>query len=174
MEIWKDVKGYEGLYKVSNIGNVKSLKFNKSKKQKKLSLFLRSGYLSCMLCNGKTKKMFHVHRIVADSFIENIENKPCVNHINGIKTDNNYLNLEWVTYSENTKHAYKNNLINITENVIQNGKICNKKHIQKLTIDTFTGIYYDSYQYACNALLLNYNSAIKKYYRNKFNRLQYV
>lgn len=71
------------------------------------------GYKSITVrINSKIRKHFFVHRMVALAFIPNPENKPCVNHINGIKTDNRIENLEWVTYLENNHHAIKNGLIN--------------------------------------------------------------
>jgi len=107
-EIFKDIKGYESLYQISNLGRIKSLKFNKEKiliPNKK-----RKGYLSILLYN-KGLKGYYIHRLVAKAFISNPENKPCINHKNGIKSDNRIENLEWVTYSENNKHAYKIKLI---------------------------------------------------------------
>ena len=68
------------------------------------------GYHKIVLCNGKTKKQFGVHRLVAQHFIPNPYNKPFVNHINCVKTDNNVENLEWVTEKENVKHAKENGL----------------------------------------------------------------
>jgi hypothetical protein len=118
-EIWKDVPGYENMYQVSNLGNVKSLeRFVKTKKgysfkinEKILSINKdRYGYLSSLLAINATKKLFKNHRLVAMAFIPNPENKPQVNHINGIKYDNKLENLEWCTQSENQKHAYKNGL----------------------------------------------------------------
>lgn len=102
-EIWRDVVWYERRYQVSNLGNIRSVrrKFKLLRFQKS-----NSGYLRVALFNGEDYQIISVHRIVAQVFIPNPENKPCVNHKNGIKTDNRVENLEWCTYSENLKHAY--------------------------------------------------------------------
>lgn len=70
----------------------------------------KDGYLFVTLTKEKSKKNFYVHRLVAEAFIPNPENKPQVNHINGNKTDNTISNLEWVTNAENSRHAYNNGL----------------------------------------------------------------
>ncbi|KKN42124.1 hypothetical protein LCGC14_0716280 [marine sediment metagenome] len=116
-EIWKDIKGYEGLYQVSDLGEIKSLDRVIYSKFRSIQTFkgriLRklihnNGYVSIMLSKKGITKRFIIHRIVAKSFILNLQNKKEVNHKNLIKGDNRAENLEWVTPKENMKHADKN------------------------------------------------------------------
>jgi hypothetical protein len=107
-EIWKDIVGYESHYQISSFGRVKSPSNDKGRKEK----FLKSGgsrikghYVYILLSKNNHQKSYLIHRLVAQSFIPNLNNKPHVNHINGIKDDNRVENLEWATRSENMRHA---------------------------------------------------------------------
>lgn len=102
-EIWKPIKDYEGLYEVSDLGRVKSLYHDREKiLAKRVDT---AGYVTVILYKGKNKKSFIVHRLVAEAFIPNPENKPFINHKDENKTNNIYSNLEWVTQSENISYS---------------------------------------------------------------------
>jgi len=121
-EEWKDIKGFEGLYQVSNLGQIKSLYFtsNKTKKKYRRDKILKQqkdkqGYMTIRLSYFGKDKTYKTHRLVAKTFIPNIENKLEINHIDGNKANNIVSNLEWTTRSENQKHAYKYGLQTQTE-----------------------------------------------------------
>lgn len=117
-EIWKTIPEYEERYMVSNLGRVKSLSRKKWNRfefftTKEIILgkrYNKKGYLSVILYKNDTKKCFAVHRLVAQAFIPNPENKAQINHINCIKDNNTVENLEWCTNQENQTHAKMNHL----------------------------------------------------------------
>lgn len=117
-EIWKDIPNYDGLYKISNFGNVKSFN-NKTNHKKpiilKQTIDRKNGYLTVSLSKNKEKKTYRVHRLVANAFIYNSDNYPCVNHKDGNKLNNNYNNLEWCTYQQNIIHSWENGFSYISE-----------------------------------------------------------
>lgn len=112
MEIWKDIEGYEGLYQVSSEGMVKSLNYNRTGKERILkSAKDKYGYLFVKLRKEGTVKYYLIHRLIAIAFIPNPDNKPCIDHINGDKTDNRVENLRWVTHKENMNNPITLNKI---------------------------------------------------------------
>lgn len=132
IETWKDIKGYEGKYQVSNTGLIKSLPKLKGKGRGYLTKEIilspkkdRYGYLVVCLRKDNKNHHFTVHRLVASAFVPNLHNKPIINHKDGNKLNNNVENLEWCTVQENTKHAYDNNLGGFKDNVQKNLRIIN-------------------------------------------------
>ena len=105
-EIWRDIEGYEGLYQISNLGNVKSLNYNKTGKEKILKNGKdRGGYLQVNLWKNGNGKNYLIHRLVAEAFLPNSDNKPEIDHINTNKTDNRICNLRWCTHKENSNNS---------------------------------------------------------------------
>ena len=108
---WTDIKGYDGIYQISDNGKVKSLNrkekysgFKRERKERNLKQIIRSKYLSVNLCIGGKTKILSVHRLVALAFVQNPENKPEVDHIDGNKLNNHSANLRWVTSKENSNN----------------------------------------------------------------------
>lgn len=126
-------------YGVSKKGEVINLKTQRILKLVKTP----HGYLSVGIIFGGKKRSFRVHRLVAQTFIPNPENKPQVNHIDGDKLNNDVSNLEWVTHTENIKHAFENNLIKT------------KKPIQLIKISDGTVLYFESTAEASRFLGVN-------------------
>lgn len=170
-EIWKPIAGYEGYYEVSNLGNVRSVNriiissngnsFNYKSKLLK-SAKNRDGYLQVALSKNSITNTYFVHRLIAIAFISNLENKPTVNHIDGNKLNNNVLNLEWNTISEQSIHAI-NKKLKIMPNVWK-GKFGSKhgasKKVIKLSIDNVQLKTYNSIIEAANDNKIKYPSRI--------------
>jgi len=158
-EIWKDIPGYEGLYRVSNKGRVKSMArqwtagqgriLNKGESiLSELSVGVEhkkygSGYKAVILSNG-LRKQFRINRLVAEAFIPNPDNKPEVNHIDGDKTNNHVNNLEWVTREENQQHAVKTGLRVMPKR--------SKSPLAKKIIDDSTGVIYNCIEDAADSI----------------------
>jgi len=116
------------------------------------------GYLSIQLYDKKGgNKRRLIHRLVAEAYLPNPENKEQVNHINGIKSDNCLLNLEWNTSSENNKHAFRTGLRFVDDKRRQMGHEL-KERRKKLVLDLETGIYYSSMQEAAESVNLHFKS----------------
>lgn len=117
MEIWKDIKGYEGLYQISNYGEVRSLdrtvvycNGKKARYKSKIRKASNSDYRLIALSKKGNVKVYKISRLVALHFIPKIKGKNIVNHKDGNKYNDYVNNLEWCTYSENIIHAIDNNL----------------------------------------------------------------
>lgn len=171
-EIWKDMPGYEGLYQASNLGRIKSLDkvvFQKAKnnstskhiyKGKILKPILHDTGYNYVTLNCKN---ISVHRLVAKTFIPNMENKPFVNHIDGNKLNNNANNLEWCTAKENMQHAFENNLINNKTKLKKESEL---KNIKKATLSNYKKVnMYDK----GNLYIKTFNSIIEASIETKSN-----
>ena len=122
MEIWRDVVGLEGIYKISSKGRVFSIRSNRCLKPK----IDKYGYKVVTLCVQGKRCHRTIHRLVAEAFIPNLENKPTVNHINEDKLDNSVENLEWATVAENVNHGSRNERMARTKS---------RKPVIQLTLD---------------------------------------
>jgi len=151
MEIWKDIEGYNGIYQVSNYGNVYVIGRNIIRNN--VNYFLKPKYMKCRydldgyllvgLTKDKKQNTFRVHRLVCEAFIKNEFNKPQINHIDGNKSNNNISNLEWCTASENIKHAFKLGLNKFSHK--------NRLAVSKKVINVETNTIYDSIKEASMA-----------------------
>lgn len=142
MEIWKDIKGYEDLYEVSNLGRVR----NKVRGNILYVKINHNGYCVVKLNKDAKRKDFFVHRLVAIAFIPNPENKRTVNHKDEVKTNNHVDNLEWMTTAENNSYGTR------TERAIS----VFKKRVRCIT----TGLEYDSVTEAAKSVGLKSRSEI--------------
>lgn len=131
-EVWKDIKGYEGLYQVSNKGNVKSLNYHKEGYEKTLKPKKHNkGYLQIQLM-GKENRTFTIHRLVAEAFLPNPNNYPCINHKDENKQNNSLDNLEWCDNSYNAKYSIK-----LHPERIKNRKYTSKKSKLNYKVNQF-------------------------------------
>lgn len=174
MEIWKDIDGYEGIYQVSNLGNVKSCErvVTSGLRQVKVAKRMMSacknnkGYPVVLLSKAGKYRTHSVHRLVAESHIPNPNNYTQVNHKDGIKHNNNSENLEWCTCTMNIQHAYATGLITLEGRAPTR---CLR------IIHTPTGRIYNSIKEAAEHLHINYKTLHFRLRKNsKRNTLQYL
>lgn len=157
MEIWKDIKGYEGHYEVSSYGNVRAKyrefvgKDGKVKKYHPRDLkpdtsVLKRGYKRVTLSKDYITERFQVHRLVAEAFIPNPENKPFINHIDNNGLNNHIENLEWCTHSENMIHAQVQGRLFNSQS--KGGKLGSKVNYDKavLQINSLVGTMKDKWK----------------------------
>lgn len=121
-EIWKDISGYEDMYQISNFGNLRAIKSSSSGEKScfiKTPTLTHKGYENISLYKNGKRNFFRIHRLVAEYFIDNPNNYPQVNHIDGNKSNNRVDNLEWCNNSQNMKHAYDNGLCSRAKPILQ-------------------------------------------------------
>lgn len=136
MEIWKDIKGYEGLYQVSNLGRVKSLHYRHSNREKILPLQKCREYLNVGLSKNGKQTPYFIHRLVAQTFIPNPDGLPEVNHKDENKYNNCIDNLEWISTIDNFNYGTRNKRIS--------EKLINHPNKSKSVQCIETGIIYPS------------------------------
>ena len=150
-EIWKDIQGYENLYKISNLGRILSLKIISSYNLPRIiKTFINStGYSNVQLKNNKKYKNFLLHRLLAIAFIPNPFNLDFINHKDGNKLNNILENLEWCTRKYNSQHAVKIGLMTnkhriggkLPENLRKKMTKINKDIANNIRHDYSTGLY---------------------------------
>ena len=128
-EVWKDIPDYEGLYQVSNLGRIKSLNFNKTGKEKIMKPRTGNRYYMTALWKNGIRKDYLLHRIVAETFIPNPENKPFINHKDENCFNNSINNLMWCTHKENMNWGTRNERIS----KVNKGKIIPKNIREKIS-----------------------------------------
>lgn len=132
MEEWKDIKGYEGLYQVSNKGNVRSINYNHTKTPKNLKLVVtKNGYVVVGLFKNKKNKRKYVHQLVAEAFLKNTNGYKCVNHKNECKTNNAVENLEWCDHEYNDNYGNRNEKIK----AFARNRVDQSKTVYQYTLD---------------------------------------
>jgi hypothetical protein len=174
---WYPIPDYEGLYEINKDGVVRSLDkkvLHNSKSnaiaQKRGKILAQSKGNRGYMCFGVHKdgcyRTLFTHRLLASLFIENINNKSTVNHINGVKSDNRLCNLEWCTQQENVIHAYKNGLIKLKKGA--------ENKLSKLVLDLSTGIFYEGVREAAISKGLVYGTLVNRLNGRKPNNTNLI
>ena len=136
MENWKPISGYEGIYEVSDLGNVRSVVDRRNSYVGKiLRPRIKSGYRVFGLTKDGKTRTHKGSRLAAKAFLSNPNNKPTVNHKNGVKNDDRVDNLEWATVSENTKHAFDTGLAKTRK-----GEKCTSARLKELGVIVIRGL----------------------------------
>lgn len=172
-EIWKDINGYEGLYQVSNMGRVKSLKYNKSNNEKILKAgSSKRGYQLVILCKNAKKQTKTIHRLVACEFIPNPSNYTDVNHKDEDKRNNEISNLEWMSHKDNQNYGNRNKkcserqgkLVEIFKDGISLGIFKSTRELEKQSEELFgMKLFHNVISLVCNGVKLQYKGYIFKY-----------
>lgn len=149
-EIWKDIPGYEGLYKVNQFGKVLSLP-RRGTAKKILSVQKSRGYPSLKLCKDDKAIRYTVHKIVCMAFHDKPHGAECINHIDGNKENNYYKNLEYTTFKGNTNHAIEMGLFKPDKEFMRNMSkkrvgVLNHKSRAVIQIDSTTGCHIKTYE----------------------------
>lgn len=178
IEKWKDIDDYIGLYQISSFGRVKSVKRkdknNHSVKEKiRKQSVDKDGYNWVKLYKNGVGKIFYIHRLVAQTFIPNPENKPCIDHINTNRTDNRVENLRWVTHKENSNNPITKQMFLQNRFKIEKCKRVNKYKLSEEVINKIAkkhkkpiGMYKDG------ILIKKFDSAVDAERENKeFNNV---
>jgi hypothetical protein len=170
-EIWKDVPSLNGRYQVSNLGVVKSVPYTQfnpltnglsNHKGKLLTPhFDKDGYAKVVTSVNCKIKNYYLHRLIAQTFIPNPENKPIVNHKDGNKTNNRIDNLEWATHKENVIHAWSIGLMENNRDAVRMSgrlKTGSNNYMSKKIINISTGVIYDTIKLAAIDNKINYST----------------
>ena len=166
-KIWKKLHVADN-YEVSNTGEIRNKSTGKIIAQRNNG----HGYLTVHLYNSSKRKVYYVHRLVASAFLENKENKPEVNHINGDKTNNNVSNLEWCTRSENSIHAYRTKLRTVSQKTINAGRkqmiYINNSELRKIALQRAAKVNRNKSQ---NEYILNSSNQFKPLFCEELHRV---
>ena len=169
-EVWKDIECYEGKYQVSNLGNVKSLNYNHTGKEKLLKPINANGYLTVHLSINNNKKKYKIHRLVAEAFIENHKDLQIINHKDENKSNNCVANLEWCDTLYNNNYGTRNQRVSKSNRGKKRTSIMKKKQSERMkntgigannnnsksVICLTTGEIFDCMKYGTEKYKINY------------------